>query len=132
MWKWVLANSVRVIKQAISSIQMFVQRCFLNLEQPYVEVSHEEREDTVSLDSWKQWKWIKKYRIWEANRKVFLYPENWIEPELRDDKSPFFEELENEIMQNEITDENAEEPSCTTFRRCNKFQDSILWDFIMK
>lgn len=96
------------IKQAMSSVQMFVQRCFLNLEQPYVEVSREEREDTVSLNSWKQWKWMKSYRIWEANRKVFLYPENWIEPELRDDKSPFFVELENEIMQNEITDQNAE------------------------
>jgi hypothetical protein len=96
------------IKQAMSSVQMFVQRCFLNLEQPYVEVSREEREDTVSLNSWKQWKWMKNYRIWEANRKVFLYPENWIEPELRDDKSPFFKELENEILQNEITHENAE------------------------
>ncbi|WAI00932.1 Tc toxin subunit A-related protein [Methanogenium organophilum] len=96
------------IKQAIGSIQMFVQRCFLNLEKPYVQISKEESEDTVSLDSWKQWKWMKNYRIWEANRKVFLYPENWIEPELRDDKSPFFEELENEILQNEITHENVE------------------------
>lgn len=96
------------IKQAISSVQMFVQRCFLGLEQPDVEVSREEKEDTVSLNSWKQWKWMKSYRIWEANRKVFLYPENWIEPELRDDKSPFFEELENEILQNEITHENVE------------------------
>ena len=96
------------IKQAIGSVQMFVQRCFLNLEQPYVEVSREEREDTVSLNSWKQWKWMKSYRIWEANRKVFLYPENWIEPELRDDKSPFFKEFENEILQNEITHDNAE------------------------
>lgn len=96
------------IKQAISSVQMFVQRCFLNLEQPYVEVSREEQQDTVSMNSWKQWKWMKNYRIWEANRKVFLYPENWIEPELRDDKSPFFNELENEILQNEITNENAE------------------------
>lgn len=24
--------------------------------------------------------------MWEANRKVFEQPENWIEPELRDDK----------------------------------------------
>lgn len=46
------------------------------------------------------WKWIKNYRIWEANRKVFLYPENWIEPELRDDKSPFFKEIETEISKN--------------------------------
>jgi ATP-dependent 26S proteasome regulatory subunit len=29
------------------------------------------------------WEWRKKYRVWEANRKVFVYPENWIEPDLR-------------------------------------------------
>lgn len=34
-----------------------------------------------------KWGWMKEYRAWEANRKDFIYPENWIEPELRDDKS---------------------------------------------
>ena len=29
------------------------------------------------------WAWRKNYRVWDANRQVFLYPENWIEPELR-------------------------------------------------
>ena len=29
------------------------------------------------------WEWRKNYRVWEANRKVFLFPENWIEPEER-------------------------------------------------
>ncbi|MEN9489936.1 MAG: hypothetical protein RJA63_385 [Pseudomonadota bacterium] len=95
------------IKQAISSTQMFVQRCLLGLEQPRVEVSRAEQQETASDNSWRQWKWMKSYRIWEANRKVFLYPENWIEPELRDDKSPFFEELESELLQSDMTDEHA-------------------------
>jgi len=30
-----------------------------------------------------EWKWRKNYRVWDANRRIFLYPENWIEPELR-------------------------------------------------
>jgi hypothetical protein len=30
-----------------------------------------------------EWDWHKRYRIWNANRKTFLYPENWIEHELR-------------------------------------------------
>jgi len=30
-----------------------------------------------------EWGWLKRYRVWDANRKIFLYPENWIEPELR-------------------------------------------------
>ena len=40
--------------------------------------------------------------------KVFLYPENWIEPELRDDKTPFFRELESELLQTDITIDTAE------------------------
>lgn len=89
------------IKQAISSVQQFIQRCFMNLEGA-VSVDPE-------IDSkWLEWEWMKHYRVWEANRKVFLYPENWIEPDLRDDKSPFFKEFEDEILQNELTDENVE------------------------
>ena len=97
------------IKQALSSIQLFVQRCFLNLENRYVKVTQAEKDDISSPNAWSQWKWMKNYRIWEANRKIFFYPENWLEPELRDDKSPFFEELENELMQNEVTKENVEQ-----------------------
>lgn len=82
------------IKQAISSVQLFIQRIFLKLE----NVRFADRE-SASI----QWDWMKNYRVWEANRRIFLYPENWIEPELRDDKSPFFIELENELRQNEIT-----------------------------
>ncbi|MDX6439636.1 MAG: hypothetical protein QOF45_2219 [Gaiellaceae bacterium] len=35
------------------------------------------------------WTWTKRLRVWEANRKVVLYPENYVEPELRgDDDAP--------------------------------------------
>ena len=37
------------------------------------------------------WNWRKNYRVWEANRKVFAYPENWIEPDLRPSREPQFE-----------------------------------------
>ena len=84
--------------QATSAVQLFVQRCLMNLE-PNV---------TLSPDEAAEWKWRGNYRVWEANRKVFLYPENWIEPELRDDKSPFFQELEDELLQKEITVEAVE------------------------
>lgn len=90
------------IKQAAASAQLFVQRCLLNLELDIVA-------KTDVDPKWKQWKWMKRYRVWEANRKVFLYPENWIEPELRDEKSLFFKELEDELMQNDVTQETAEQ-----------------------
>ena len=86
------------IKQAISSVQLYVQRCFLGLEKPDVLPDELDKE---------RWGWMERYRVWEANRKVFLYPENWLEPELRDIKSPFFKELEGELLQNDISEENA-------------------------
>jgi len=90
------------IVQAHGSIQLFVQRCLMGLEP--------DSAANVDLDSgWEQWKWMKNYRVWEANRKVFLYPENWIEAELRDDKSFLFTEMENELQQNELTEYNAEQ-----------------------
>ena len=90
------------VKQASASVQLFVQRCLMNLEKDLVA--------KTEVDSkWKQWKWMRYYRVWEANRKVFLYPENWLEPELRDEKSPFFKDLEKELMQNDITHETAEQ-----------------------
>lgn len=89
------------IKQAIGSVQLFAQRCLMNLEQ---QVAADAQVDL----RWREWKWMKSYRIWEANRKIFLYPENWIEPELRDDKSPFFKELEDELLQGDLTKETAE------------------------
>ena len=87
------------IKQAIGAVQLFIQRCLMNLE-PDV---------TLSAEDHHLWQWMKNYRVWEANRKVFLYPENWIEPSLRDNKSPFFKDLENALLQNEVTEENAED-----------------------
>ena len=101
------------LKQAGCSAQLFVQRCLLNLEMDILA--------KTDLDpKWKQWKWMKNYRVWEANRKVFLYPENWIEPELRDEKSPFFKDLENELMQNDITKETAEDAYLNYLEKLDK------------
>lgn len=90
------------IVQAHSSIQLFAQRCLMGLEPAAAA-------DINNDNGWEQWKWMKNYRIWEANRKVFLYPENWIEAELRDDKSFLFTELENELLQNEVNEFTAAE-----------------------
>lgn len=88
------------IRNALSSVQLFVERCLLSLE-PLVSARK------FGADRAEQWAWMKRYRVWEANRKVFLFPENWLEPELRDDKSPLFKEIESQLLQSDITDENA-------------------------
>jgi hypothetical protein len=85
------------IRHALSSVQLFTERCLMNLEPTAV----------LPADAAEQWSWMKRYRVWEANRKVFLWPENWLEPELREDKSPFFKDTEAELQQSDITEDSA-------------------------
>jgi hypothetical protein len=87
------------LRLAISSVQTFIQRCLMNLEGE-VQPS--------ALDA-EQWQWMKHYRVWEVNRKIFLFPENWLEPEFRDDKTELFEELEGTLLQGDITNDLAED-----------------------
>ncbi|MFI0429202.1 neuraminidase-like domain-containing protein [Mariniflexile sp. HMF6888] len=87
---------------AHNSIQLFVQRCLMGLEPNAIA-------DVEKDPNWNQWKWMKNYRVWEANRKVFLYPENWYDVTLTDDKTFLLTEFINEIQQNELTNDTAEE-----------------------
>jgi hypothetical protein len=96
------------IKQAISSVQLFVQRCMLGLESKLDQAGNEIGVPNGALDR-DRWDWMQKYRVWEANRKVFLYPENWIDPGLRDDKSPFYKELESEMLQKDINTQTVQD-----------------------
>jgi hypothetical protein len=95
------------IVQANAAIQMFVNRCLLNLESDMSDGSEKGvSPDAIDRD---RWEWMKNYRVWEANRKVFLYPENWLEPEWRNDRSEFFKELESYLVQNDITERSVEQ-----------------------
>ena len=97
------------IKFAIGSVQTFVQRCFLDLEKEFVRVP---RNDPDIVNSWTQWRWLKSVRLRRASLEIFYHGENWIDPRLRDDKTPFFEQLEQDLMQKEMTPDNVE----TAFR----------------
>jgi len=95
------------IKEATMAIQLFFHRYFLNLEEVDLKGTIDEEKRAALKE---QWEWMRNYRVWEANRKVFLYPENYIRPELRDEdmKTPAFETLEQDLMQGEITEEAVE------------------------
>ncbi|GAA0985505.1 hypothetical protein GCM10009555_061050 [Acrocarpospora macrocephala] len=87
------------VREAISAVQLYVHRLLLDLEP-----ASEETKDR--LRRW--WTWMRNHRVWEANRKVFLYPENYLRPELRDTKTPAFRELENDLLQSGITSVTAQ------------------------
>jgi hypothetical protein len=87
------------IRLAIASVQIFIQRCLLNLE---LKV----HPSTINSG---RWEWMKRYRVWEANRKIFLFPENWLEPEFRDDKTHLFAELEGALLQGDVSSDLVED-----------------------
>jgi hypothetical protein len=93
---------------AISSVQLYVYRCLLNLEQDQRDPDDPDNIHViVPASAAEQWEWRKNYRVWQANREVFLYPESYILPELRDDKTPLFEDLESTLLQQPINEQNV-------------------------
>ncbi|MBO3093578.1 neuraminidase-like domain-containing protein [Cellulomonas dongxiuzhuiae] len=87
------------VRHAIGSVQLFVHRIVLGLEP-------EVRTDAVDRGRWDV---LRSYRVWEANRKILLYPENWIEPELRTDQTPPFRALAGTLTQADLDERTAAE-----------------------
>ncbi|WP_027709574.1 hemopexin repeat-containing protein [Zooshikella ganghwensis] len=100
-----IAETSRV-KEAISALQLYFHRFFINLEEGNLKNTTDPVSERESLKE--HWEWMKNYRVWEANRKVFLYPENYIRPELRDSKTPEFKTLEQNLLQGKLSEENIE------------------------
>ncbi|QGM47133.1 hypothetical protein H2LOC_016335 [Methylocystis heyeri] len=87
------------IRLALLSAQLFIERILRGLE-PQITPS--------DIDP-QQWSWMKRYRVWQANREVFLWPENWLYPELRDDQSPIFKKTLSALLQGDMTEDAAAE-----------------------
>lgn len=85
------------ILEAVTAVQLFAQRILFGVE-PAIAAEPELKQ---------RWTWMRNYRVWEANRKVFLFPENWLFPELRDDTSSSFKQLESALGQGELTQDLA-------------------------
>ena len=94
------------LRLAMSSLQTFAQRCLLNMEndnnRPELNVS----PSAIDAD-W--WAWMKRYRVWQANREIFLYPENWMIPELRLDQTDLFQTVAGTLLQGDINADTVED-----------------------
>ena len=90
------------VVQAYIAVQIFVERCLMNLEAPAVVV------DLTTDDTWSQWEWMSRYRIWEANREVFLYPENWLIESQRPNRTEIYQTFEQEVRQGQSTTDYLE------------------------
>lgn len=96
---------------AIGSVQTYVNRCLLGL----VTNTSTGKPVAFSSDEEEEWRgWRSTYRMWEAARKVFMYPENWLEPSLRVERSPEYDALEARL-QTEALDPGAAEEAFRTY-----------------
>ncbi|HZB29592.1 MAG TPA: hemopexin repeat-containing protein, partial [Streptosporangiaceae bacterium] len=89
------------VREAIAATQLYLQRYLLGLEEAALPAGVDPDEVKERLREW--WTWMRNYRTWEANRKVFLFPENYLRPELRARKTLAFKALEDDLLQGEIT-----------------------------
>ncbi len=86
------------IKEAIAAVQLYIYRCINQLESVAVE---------PALST--LWEWMYAYREWQANKEVFLYPEDYIQPELRKHKTDLFAKAEASLKQANLQDPEAVE-----------------------
>lgn len=85
-------SQISYIKEALNACQLYLHRCRERLEPGVVSLP--------IAEVW--WEWIANYRIWEANRKIFLYPENYLDPNIRKSKTQPFIALETALRQGDL------------------------------
>lgn len=91
-------QQISYLKEAINSLQLYLRRCREQMEPGVVKLP--------IPGIW--WEWISNYRFWEANRKVFLYPENYIDPAQRASKTKLFSDMEDSLKQDSIKTDTVE------------------------
>jgi hypothetical protein len=81
------------VREALNAAQEYLQRCRLGLEPVQVfEIP----------EAW--WQWLTSFTVWQANREVFLYPENYLDPALRKDATKLFGDLGTALQQGQVTE----------------------------
>jgi|GEM_PF-5993522 len=90
------------VREATAAVQRYFTRFFMALEHPKLRpVQDKSPRKTLKT----RWAWLSNYRVWEANRKTFLFPENYLLPELRTSRTPSFQTLQDTLMGGASTEE---------------------------
>ena len=90
------------VAQGTLSMQLYLQRCQMNLESSITTLG------ASNIDFNEQATWMKSYSVWEANRLMFLYPENYLLPNLRKNTTELFEAFQRKLVQIDLTQSNIE------------------------
>jgi len=93
------------VAQAISSLQQYLYRIALNQEPGFNPMQQADLDEWRSIES--------QYAIWSATQQVSDYPENYVTPSSRQDKSKFFRDLENTLNQNQLDADRVQDAVLT-------------------
>lgn len=85
--------------EATSSVQVYINRMLEGVESANFT-------SKVALEE--EWETAQQYRVWEANEKLKLYPSNYIEPELRLEKTEIFKQFEQSLSQGSLNPDMVE------------------------
>ncbi|MDD9336258.1 MAG: neuraminidase-like domain-containing protein [Wolbachia sp.] len=91
-------SKISPLKAGLNSLQLYIHRCILGLEEG-VAVNSELTEE--------MWDLLDNYREWEATKKIALYPENYLNPTLHKSATAEYKALQNTLMQDNLTEEAA-------------------------
>ncbi|MEO0605767.1 MAG: neuraminidase-like domain-containing protein, partial [Myxococcota bacterium] len=110
------------LKLAISATQTYVNQMLLG------QVTETATGEVLGMDStdeqdWRSWRG--SYRMWEAARKVFLFPENWLKPSLRVERSEEYREFESKIAIQGLDHQTAERAFSDYFVSIMKYANPL-------
>jgi hypothetical protein len=91
------------VASAISSLQQYINAIFMGMEPGY---ENESLESSV-VTHWREQQ--AQYPLWAASQQLAWYPEIYIDPSLRLKKTPYFQQLEQDINQNRINVDTVQE-----------------------
>jgi hypothetical protein len=103
------AVKTSAMSEAVSSLQLYIHRATEGYDgelRTAPEVQGWFAQDAF-LDNWDRYN--KRYSTWAGKEKLRFYAGNYVEPELRANKTKLFENLENTLSQGRLTENNAQE-----------------------
>lgn len=101
------------VAQAMSSIQQYINGITMNMEPGY----QTQYLDQDNITSWKDG--LSQYGIWAGEVELDTYPENYIDPTLRQSQTAYFKDLITDLNQNTINSDTAQQ---AVMNYLNKFE----------
>ncbi|WP_312229171.1 neuraminidase-like domain-containing protein [Pseudescherichia sp.] len=101
------------VAQAMSSIQQYINGIIMNMEPGY----QTQYLDQDNITNWKDG--LSQYDIWAGEVELDTYPENYIDPTLRQSQTAYFKDLITDLNQNTINSDTAQQ---AVMNYLNKFE----------